>query len=114
MLDRVNSCYQRDKNHPAILIWSCGNESYGGSVINEMSELFRKLDDTRLVHYEGVFQDRRYNSSSDMESQMYPSVASIQEFLKKDRSKPFICCEYTHAMGNSCGAMHKYTDFADT
>lgn len=114
MLDRVNSCYQRDKNHPAILIWSCGNESYGGSVINEMSELFRKLDDTRLVHYEGVFQDRRYNNSSDMESQMYPSVASIQEFLKKDRSKPFICCEYTHAMGNSCGAMHKYTDLADT
>lgn len=114
MLDRVNSCYQRDKNHPAVLIWSCGNESYGGSVIYEMSELFRKLDDTRLVHYEGLFHDRRYNGSSDMESQMYPSVASIKEFLAKDRSKPFICCEYTHAMGNSCGAMHKYTDLTDT
>ena len=37
MLDRVNSCYQRDKNHPAILIWSCGNESFGGKVIYEMS-----------------------------------------------------------------------------
>ncbi len=114
MLDRVNSCYQRDKNHPAILIWSCGNESYGGSVIFEMSQLFRKLDDTRLVHYEGLFNDRRFNESSDMESQMYPSVASIKEFLEKDRSKPFICCEYTHAMGNSCGAMHKYTDLTDT
>ena len=45
---------------------------------------------------------------------MYPSVESIKEFLKKDRSKPFICCEYTHAMGNSCGAMHKYTDLTDT
>ena len=106
MLDRVNSCYQRDKNHPSVLIWSCGNESYGGSVIFEMAKMFRKLDDTRLVHYEGVFNDRRYNDSSDMESQMYPSVASIKEFLQKDRSKPFICCEYTHAMGNSCGAMH--------
>ena len=114
MLDRVNSCFQRDKNHPAIVIWSCGNESYGGKVIFEMSQLFRKLDPTRLVHYEGVFQDRRYNDTSDMESQMYPSVASIKEFLEKDRSKPFICCEYTHAMGNSCGAMHKYTDLTDT
>ena len=114
MLDRVNSCYQRDKNHPAILIWSCGNESFGGSVIYEMSQLFRKLDDTRLVHYEGVFHDRRYNGTSDMESQMYPTVAEIQDFLAKDRSRPFICCEYTHAMGNSCGAMHKYTDLTDT
>ncbi len=114
MLDRINSCYQRDKNHPAILIWSCGNESYGGEVIYEMSQLFRRLDDTRLVHYEGVFHDRRFNETSDMESQMYPSVESIKEFLQKDRSKPFVCCEYTHAMGNSCGAMHKYTDLTDT
>ncbi len=114
MLDRVNSTYQRDKNHPAILIWSCGNESYGGKDIYEMSKLFRKLDPTRLVHYEGVRNDRRYNDSSDMESQMYTSVEGIKEFLAKDRSKPFICCEYTHAMGNSCGAMHKYTDLTDT
>ena len=114
MLDRVNSMYQRDKNHPAILIWSCGNESFGGKVIYEMSQMYRKMDPTRLVHYEGVFHDRRYNDTSDMESQMYPSVESIKEFLAKDRSKPFICCEYTHAMGNSCGAMHKYTDLTDT
>lgn len=114
MLDRVNSCYQRDKNHPAIVIWSCGNESFGGSVLYEMSQLFRKLDDTRLVHYEGLFHDRRFNDTSDMESQMYPSVEDIKNFLEKDRSKPFICCEYTHAMGNSCGAMHKYTDLTDT
>ena len=114
MLDRVNSMYQRDKNHPAILIWSCGNESFGGKVIYEMSQLYRKMDPNRLVHYEGVCHDRRYNDTSDMESQMYPSVEAIQEFLEKDRSKPFICCEYTHAMGNSCGGMHKYTDLTDT
>lgn len=114
MFDRINSCYQRDKNHPAILIWSCGNESYGGETLFEMSELFRKLDPNRLVHYEGVFQDRRYNDTSDMESQMYPSVESIKAFLKEHTDKPFICCEYTHAMGNSCGAMHKYTDLTDT
>lgn len=90
LLDRVNSCYQRDKNHPAILIWSVGNESYGGKVIYEMSQKFRELDSHRLVHYEGIFHDRRYNETSDMESQMY-----------------------THAMGNSCGGMHKYTDLSD-
>lgn len=114
MLDRVNSMYQRDKNHPSILIWSCGNESFGGKDIYEMSQFYRKEDPTRLVHYEGVFHDRRYNDTSDMESQMYPSVEDIKKFLEKDRSKPFICCEYTHAMGNSCGAMHKYTDLTDT
>ena len=114
MLDRVNSMYQRDKNHPAILIWSCGNEAFGGKVIYEMSQLYRKMDPNRLVHYEGVYHDRRYNDTSDMESQMYPSVDDIKAFLEKDRSKPFICCEYTHAMGNSCGGMHKYTDLTDT
>ena len=114
MLDRVNSMYQRDKNHPAILIWSCGNEAFGGKVIYEMSQLYRKMDPNRLVHYEGVYHDRRYNDTSDMESQMYPSVEAIKEFLEKDRSKPFICCEYTHAMGNSCGGMHKYTDLTDS
>ena len=114
MLDRANSMYQRDKNHAAILIWSCGNESFGGKDIFEMSQFFHKADPTRLVHYEGVCHDRRYNDTSDMESQMYPSVEVIKEFLAKDDSKPFVCCEYTHAMGNSCGAMHKYTDLTDT
>ena len=114
MLDRANSMYQRDKNHAAILIWSCGNESFGGKDIFEMSQFFHKADPTRLVHYEGVCHDRRYNDTSDMESQMYPSVEAIKEFLAKDDSKPFVCCEYTHAMGNSCGAMHKYTDLTNT
>lgn len=114
MLDRVNSCYQRDKNHPAILIWSVGNESYGGKVIFDMSEKFRAVDPHRLVHYEGIFNDRRYEGTSDMESQMYTSVENIKKFLAEHKEKPFICCEYTHAMGNSCGAMHKYTDLTDT
>ena len=114
LLDRVNSCYQRDKNHPAILIWSCGNEAYGGKDIYEMSRLFKKLDKHRLVHYEGVTRDRTYNDTTDIESQMYPSVESIKEYLSEHKERPFICCEYTHAMGNSCGAMKKYTDLTDT
>ena len=114
ILDRANSMYQRDKNHAAILIWSCGNESFGGKDIFEMSEFFRREDPTRLVHYEGVNSDRSYSDTSDMESQMYTSVEGIKAFLAKNDRKPFICCEYTHAMGNSCGAMHKYTDLTDT
>ena len=113
LLDRVNCLYQRDKNHPCVLIWSCGNESFGGKVIFEMSNLFRRLDSTRLVHYEGIFNDRSYPNTSDMESQMYTPAAEIEKFLEAHPEKPFICCEYTHAMGNSCGGMHLYTDLSD-
>lgn len=113
LLDRVRTLYETEKNHPSILIWSCGNESYGGSVIYDMSQLFRSLDKNRLVHYEGVVHDRRYPDTSDMESQMYTPVAGVKSFLAEHPEKPFIMCEYTHAMGNSCGGMHKYTDLSD-
>lgn len=114
MLDRVNSCYQKNKNHPAILIWSTGNESYGGSVLQAMCDKFHELDSNRLVHYEGVTWDERYQeTATDMYSQMYTPVEGIKKFLKEHPNKPFICCEYTHAMGNSCGGMHKYTDYTD-
>ena len=113
VLDRAQSMYERDKNHPCILIWSCGNESCGGRNIYEMSAYFRRADPTRLVHYEGIFWDRSYPMSSDMESQMYTKAADIEAFLKEHRDKPFIACEYTHAMGNSCGGMHKYTELAE-
>ncbi|MBQ9031822.1 MAG: DUF4981 domain-containing protein [Parasporobacterium sp.] len=113
LLDRVDSMYQRDKNHPSILIWSCGNESFGGPVIHAMSRRFKELDPSRLVHYEGIFHDRSFPDTSDMESQMYTPVAGIRQFLKEHRDKPFICCEYMHAMGNSCGALYKYTDLTE-
>ncbi|WP_192575353.1 glycoside hydrolase family 2 TIM barrel-domain containing protein [Butyrivibrio fibrisolvens] len=113
LIDRGTSMLERDKNHPSVIIWSCGNEAFGGKVIYELSEYFRHTDPTRLVHYEGICHDRRYNDTSDMESRMYPPVAEIKDYLKEHRDKPFICCEYTHAMGNSCGAMYKYTDLTE-
>ena len=112
MLDRVNSTYQRDKNHPCVVIWSCGNESLGGQVIYEMAQLFRSLDDTRPVHYEGVDHDPRLPDTTDIVSQMYTPVKRIREILSQRRDKPFILCEYTHSMGNSNGAMHWYTEYA--
>lgn len=114
ILDRARSMYERDKNHPCILIWSCGNESFGGKDIYEMSKCFHQWDSTRLVHYEGVDWDKRYPDTTDMVSTMYTPAAKIQEYLKKNKNKPYILCEYTHAMGNSCGAMHKYMDLTET
>ncbi len=113
VLDRANSMVQRDKNHPSIIIWSCGNESNGGINIFMMSELMRKLDSSRLVHYEGVFHDRRYNGTSDMESRMYAKPHEIEEYLSNNPEKPYISCEYSHAMGNSCGNISKYQALHD-
>lgn len=115
LLDRVESTYQTTKNHPSVLIWSLGNESYGGTVIRDMARHFRELDSTRLIHYEGVFHDRRFsNECSDMESQMYTPAAAIQQFLASHPGKPFLCCEYAHAMGNSLGGMDYYTRLTET
>ncbi|MGX8832750.1 glycoside hydrolase family 2 TIM barrel-domain containing protein [Amedibacillus sp. YH-ame6] len=108
-LDRAQSMLQRDKNHPSILIWSCGNESYAGTVIEEMGNYFRRKDPTRLVHYEGVFHNRAFDHISDMESRMYAKAKEIEEYLLKDPKKPYISCEYMHAMGNSLGGMDEYT-----
>lgn len=108
VLDRANSMVQRDKNHPSILIWSCGNESCGGKNFLEMRNFFKKSDSSRLVHYESIFWDRRYNDASDMESEMYTTVTGIKEFLSEHRDKPFICCEFAHSMGNSTGNLMKY------
>ena len=110
VLDRAKSMFERDKNHPSVLIWSCGNESYAGTCIEAMSDYFHEKDDTRLVHYEGVFWNREFDHISDMESRMYAKPAEIEAFLSNDPKKPYISCEYMHAMGNSCGGMKLYAD----
>ncbi len=112
VLDRAISMTGRDKNHPSILFYSCGNESYGGSVIDEVASYFRSLNDNKLVHYEGIFHDRRYNNSSDVESQMYAKIEDIQAYLKTG-DKPFLLCEYAHAMGNSVGNLDEYVALED-
>lgn len=113
VMDRAISMYERDKNHPSILIWSVGNESYAGEVLLDVSNYFREIDPDRLVHYEGVFHNRNYNDISDMESRMYAKVDEIEEYLEANPEKPFLLCEYMHAMGNSLGGMKKYTDLED-
>jgi beta-galactosidase len=113
VIDRAESMLQRDKNHPSILIWSCGNESYAGENILAMTKHFHKKDNTRLVHYEGVFWNREFDDASDIESRMYAKPKDIEEYLNSNPKKPYISCEYMHAMGNSCGGMKLYTDLED-
>lgn len=113
VLDRAKSMLERDKNHSSVLIWSCGNESYADENILNMTKFFHKRDNTRLVHYEGCYWNREYNACSDMESRMYAKVKEIDEYLSSNPQKPYISCEYMHAMGNSCGGFMKYTELED-
>ena len=118
LLDRIRSTVSRDRNHPSIVLWSCGNESLTGTVILEMSREFRRLDPSRPVHYEGdhqvdaLYPDLRIREITDVETEMYTPADQIRKYLQQHREKPFILCEYTHSMGNSNGAMHKYTEMA--
>ena len=113
VINRGRSMLQRDKNHACILMWSCGNESWGGCNLYALSEYFRQTDPTRLVHYEGCVHDKRYLHTSDMLSHMYLKAADIEKYLQSNPDRPFINCEYIHAMGNSCGGMNEYTALED-
>ncbi len=113
VLDRAKSMYERDKNHASILIWSCGNESHCGDDIAAMAAYFHEVDKTRLVHYEGVFWNRKYDHITDIESRMYAKPHEIAGYLEQSPKKPYISCEYMHAMGNSVGGMKLYTDLED-
>lgn len=107
--DRARTNYETLKNHPSIIFWSLGNESYAEDNIAAMNRFFKSVDDMRLVHYEGVVHNRVYEDSvSDVESRMYAKLEEIEEYLNNAPKKPFILCEYMHDMGNSLGGMGDY------
>ena len=114
VLDRARTHFETFKNHPAILMWSLGNESFAGENIAAMNAFFKERDPDRLVHYEGVVHNREYEDRiSDVESQMYTGPEGIAEYLSNAPKKPFILCEYMHDMGNSLGGMQSYMDLLD-
>ncbi|CAG7635695.1 glycoside hydrolase family 2 TIM barrel-domain containing protein [Paenibacillus allorhizosphaerae] len=106
-LDRMERMVERDKNHPSIVLWSLGNESFYGSNHAAMYEWTKAFDPTRLVHYESD----REAASADVFSTMYSSVEKMEELGKRDDlGKPHILCEYAHAMGNGPGGLKEYWD----
>ena len=108
-VDRINSMMRRDYNHPSVLIWSLGNESFAGEVFRAMHAHAHAIDPNRPVHYEGSVHDRAFDDVTDIESRMYAHADEIEEYLKSNPKKPYISCEYMHAMGNSVGNMDEYT-----
>lgn len=114
VVDRARTNYETFKNHPSILFWSLGNESYSGDNIVKMNEFYKKHDDSRLVHYEGVCHTPEYRDRiSDVESWMYLPPKEVEEYLKNNPDKPFMECEYMHDMGNSDGGMGSYISLLD-
>ena len=104
-VDRVVSMVERDKNHASVIIWSLGNEAGPGANFDASIAALRELDSSRPVHYE------RYNDIADIESVMYPRVEWLEERGKEvDNPKPFLMCEYAHAMGNAVGNLQEYWD----
>lgn len=110
ILDRSESLVKRDVNRPCVLFWSLGNESGYGTNMKAAGELVKKLDPTRLLHYESIHHlDDTSNAVLDVYSQMYTSTEDMQKFLENNEEKrPFILCEYCHAMGNGPGDLEDY------
>ena len=114
IMDRQVALVERDKNRTCVLIWSLGNESSFGKAFFKGIQYIRKRD-TRPVHYEGVQsadKKYRYTKLVDMVSMMYPSTETIRKDVLNNPKVtcPFVLCEYTHAMGNSCGDLAEYWD----
>jgi len=106
-MDRTHRMYERSKNHPAIVIWSLGNEAGNGINFERTYDWLKSVDKTRPVQYERA----ELNYNTDIYCRMYRSVDEIKAYVaKKDIYRPFILCEYLHAMGNSCGGLKDYWD----
>lgn len=123
-LDRIRRTVERDKNHASIVVWSLGNESGTGENLAAMSAWVHDRDPSRPVHYEGDYTGRY----TDIYSRMYSSIAETESIGQDSdallleatatesarlRTKPFILCEYVHAMGNGPGAIDQYEDLVD-
>lgn len=105
--DRVKRLVERDKNHPSVIIWSMGNECGNGYVFPDIYKWIKERDDSRLVQFEQAAE----KSNTDVVCPMYPSMKYMQEYAKRENpGRPFIMCEYAHAMGNSSGNFKEYWD----
>ena len=106
-MDRIYSLVERDKNQPSVILWSLGNECGNGPVFKDAYKWIKNRDKTRLVQFEQAMEE----DNTDVVCPMYPSMEYMKEYAKrKNVKRPFIMCEYSHAMGNSSGNFQEYWD----
>lgn len=114
-MDRTQRCVQRDKNRPSVICWSMGNESAYGCCFEAALAWTKHFDPARLTHYESAqyrSRKRKYDFSNiDLYSNMYPSLETLQEYVDSEPDKPYLMCEYAHAMGNGPGDLEDYWQF---
>nr|WP_320057818.1 glycoside hydrolase family 2 TIM barrel-domain containing protein [uncultured Bacteroides sp.] len=109
--DRIVRLLERDKNHPSIILWSMGNECGNGPVFYEMYKWLKQRDPSRPVQFEQAGE----NENTDIVCPMYPGMNYMKDYAaRKDVKRPFIMCEYSHAMGNSTGNFQEYFDIIST
>ena len=109
MDDRTKRMVLRDRNHPSVIFWSLGNECGGGSNFSTTYNTCKSLD-SRYVHYEGAGSGTNY---SDLGSNMYPTVSSVQGNKSGLNGKPYFICEYAHAMGQAIGNLKEFWDIIE-
>ena len=108
--DRVQSMVERDKNHPSVILWSMGNESSDGEVYGEMYEWIHQRDKTRFVQLEQGYS----GPHTDISCPMYPPINEFRAWAERtDAKKPYIMCEFAHAMGNSTGNLREFFDIME-
>ena len=106
-MDRIIRLIERDKNHASVIFWSLGNEASNGKAFFDMYDWAKARDNSRPVQYEQAYQRDR---NTDIICHMYPSWANMTRDAAKDLGRPYIMCEYGHAMGNSMGNFQEYWD----
>ena len=110
VVDRSELMVSRDKNRPCVVMWSLGNESGYGTNLLAAAQYIKSADDTRLVHYESTHKlDDTSDEILDMVSKMYPPLEEMKKYVSdENNTRPYILCEYCHAMGNGPGDLEDY------
>jgi beta-galactosidase len=108
--DRIERMLETDKNHPSIILWSMGNECGNGAVFHEAYKWLKQRDPSRPVMFEQAQEDE----NTDIVAPMYPSIQYMKDYAASNKQRPFIMCEYSHAMGNSNGNFKEYYDIIAT
>jgi len=105
-MDRIQRMLERDKNHPSVIFWSMGNECGNGPVFYDAYKWIKERDNSRVV----MFEQAGENSNTDIVGPMYPGINSMKAYAEAKKERPYIMCEYSHAMGNSNGNFQEYWD----